>query len=330
MPTDKKRMSLRDGLQREIAASIETLERRLVSSGDAREKRAIASALIVLSGEQLRLGQDLLTTLQSLAIARDELEKAVGAARLGPFDGYLCALERHSARFDRVSGRLHAQLALPKAHLHRPRAGAPKQPPGRRTISRRPTATPKTPIVSTSFVDLRKEYARCYSKCSVRQECRVTLDYYVRRLRAAQQNYELVQAALGVPWAFVGVIHAMECGFNFSCHLHNGDPLTARTSHVPKGRPLGEPPFTWLQSAVDALQLRKLNEVTDWSLPHVLFLLEGYNGFGYRRHGVLTPYLWSFSNLYSQGKFTQDGKFDPNALSRQCGAALMLKEVFYA
>ena len=324
-------MSLREGLQREVAASIETLERRLVSSGDIREKRAVAAALIVLSDEQQRLKQtDLLVTLQSLATARDELQRAVGAARFGPFDGYLCALERHLARLDRISGRLHAQLALPKATSSRMRAGAPKRPPGRRTAARGVPAL-KHPIVSTKFADLRAEYERCYSKCSARPECRATVGYYVRRLRAGQQNYELVQSALGIPWGFVGVIHAMECGFNFSCHLHNGDPLTARTAHVPKGRPVGaEPPFTWLQSAVDALQLRKLDEVTDWSVPHLLYLLESYNGFGYRPHGVPTPYLWSFSNLYSQGKFTQDGGFDPDAVSRQCGAALMLKDVLNA
>jgi lysozyme family protein len=320
-------MGQTESLQREIAASIETLERRLVSSADAREKRAIAATLIVLSAEQSRLRQsDLLGRLQSLSLARDELEKAVGAAQRGPFDGYLCALEHHIERLDRISGRFHAKLALPKANLRRTRAS--RGAFARRAMSRRLPGHPLFPIVSTDFADLRKEYARCYSKCTPRTECRATVDYYVRRLRAGQQNYELVQAALGVPWAFVGVIHAMECGFNFSCHLHNGDPLTARTTHVPRGRPVeGSPPFTWQQSAVDALQLRKLDAVTDWSVPHQLFLLEGYNGFGYRRHGVPTPYLWSFSNLYSQGKFTQDGKFDPAAVSRQCGAALMLKEV---
>jgi lysozyme family protein len=59
----------------------------------------------------------------------------------------------------------------------------------------------------------------------------------------------------------------------------------------------------------------------------MLYLLEGYNGFGYRRRGVPTPYLWSFSNIYESGKFVLDGKFDPNAVSKQCGAALMLKAV---
>ena len=152
--------------------------------------------------------------------------------------------------------------------------------------------------------------------------------YYVKRLKHGQPNYELVEREVGVPWVFVGVIHGMECGFNFAGHLHNGDRLTARTVNVPKGRPKdGEPPFTWLQSALDALRMKKLDSVTDWSVPHMLYLLEGYNGFGYRRRAMPSPYLWSFSNVYEKGKFVMDGKFDPNAVSKQCGAALMLKAI---
>jgi lysozyme family protein len=40
---------------------------------------------------------------------------------------------------------------------------------------------------------------------------------------------------------------------------------------------------------------------------------------------VLTPYLWSFTNHYTKGKFVADGKFDANAVSKQCGAAAILK-----
>jgi lysozyme family protein len=57
----------------------------------------------------------------------------------------------------------------------------------------------------------------------------------------------------------------------------------------------------------------------------MLYLLEAYNGFGYRPRGVPTPYLWSFSNLYRSGKYVADGKFDRNAVSKQCGAAVMLR-----
>jgi lysozyme family protein len=57
----------------------------------------------------------------------------------------------------------------------------------------------------------------------------------------------------------------------------------------------------------------------------MLYLLEKYNGFGYRNQGLQTPYLWSFSNLYQKGKYTVDSRFDPEAVSEQCEAAVMLK-----
>jgi len=97
---------------------------------------------------------------------------------------------------------------------------------------------------------------------------------------------------------------------------------------VPAGRPAaGSPPFTWRQSAMDALTMKGFHDVSDWSMPHMLYFLEKYNGFGYRMRRVPSPYLWSFSNLYEKGKFVQDGRFDPEAVSKQCGAALMLKAV---
>jgi len=40
---------------------------------------------------------------------------------------------------------------------------------------------------------------------------------------------------------------------------------------------------------------------------------------------INTPYLWSFSNHYSKGKFVADNKWSWSAVSAQCGAAVMLK-----
>jgi hypothetical protein len=122
----------------------------------------------------------------------------------------------------------------------------------------------------------------------------------------------------------------MEASFNFKCHLHNGDPLTARTVQVPSNRPsTGAPPFTWEDSATDALRMKKLEQISDWSLPRTLYQLEAYNGFGYRvgHPEVLTPYLWSFSDHYKQGKYVADGKFSPTAVSKQCGAAVILRRM---
>jgi lysozyme family protein len=182
------------------------------------------------------------------------------------------------------------------------------------------------PINSRKFEVLRDEYASFFDRCRMRPEFAGNVEFYVNRLIKFKPTYQQLGASLSIPWVFIGVVHGMECGFDFGTHLHNGDPLAARTVHVPKGRPAqGQPPFTWLESARDALVLEGLHEVGDWTLPRLLFQLEAYNGFGYRPRGIPTPYLWSFSTIYRTGKFVADGVFDPDAVSGQCGAALMLR-----
>jgi len=135
-----------------------------------------------------------------------------------------------------------------------------------------------------------------------------------------------------VPWFVVGVIHAMECGLSFAGHLHNGDPLTARTRQVPKGRPAaGEPPFGWEESALDALTMppHGLHRIAAWPIERIAYELEKYNGFGYRRFhpGVKSPYLWSYSNHYTAGKYVADGQWSSSAVSSQCGAMVLLERL---
>ena len=177
---------------------------------------------------------------------------------------------------------------------------------------------------------LRRQYTLLYQSCLIRPARKATVDQTARRLAANRARYDKVAAATGIPWYVVAVIHSMEAGGDFTRHLHNGDPLTARTTHVPAGRPpKGKPPFTWEQSAIDALTYRGLTRRKDWSIPSTLYELEGYNGFGYRDHHpqVLSPYLWSFSNHYTRGKYVADGRFSSTAVSQQCGAAVLLKRL---
>jgi hypothetical protein len=119
----------------------------------------------------------------------------------------------------------------------------------------------------------------------------------------------------------------IEGGLNFSTHLHNGDSLSQKTVHVPKGRPDGNPPFEWIDSAADALGFDGLSSQRNWTLASSLDALEGFNGFGYRRSDIdiPSPYLWSFSNHYTKGKFGSDGHFNRDLVSEQCGAAVLLK-----
>ncbi|WP_421941928.1 hypothetical protein [Pedobacter sp.] len=133
-----------------------------------------------------------------------------------------------------------------------------------------------------------------------------------------------------IPWYFIACAHYLECSFDFKKHLHNGDSLNGYTVRVPANRPkVGHgPPFTFEESAVDALKLMKFNEISNWNLPTVLRKLEAYNGFGYYKyHSINSPYLWSFSDQYVKGKYVSDGKFDAEAVSKQMGAAVILKRM---
>ena len=179
----------------------------------------------------------------------------------------------------------------------------------------------------TLTTKLSNEYQELFASAVVNPARQAAVKVMQDKIAANRSRYEEVEQSTKVPWFVVATIHSLEGSLNFKTHLHNGDPLTARTVHVPKGRPLGKPPFTWEESAIDALQFDGLTTVTKWTLPMILFKLEGFNGFGYRtRHPeVLTPYLWSFTNHYQKGKFVADGKFDPNAVSKQCGGAAILK-----
>ncbi|HXL42832.1 MAG TPA: peptidoglycan-binding protein [Gaiellaceae bacterium] len=177
---------------------------------------------------------------------------------------------------------------------------------------------------------LRQDYFLLYESCLVRPARKAAVDQVARRLGASRPRYEKVAKALRMPWYVVAVIHSLEAGGDFTRHLHNGDPLGARTTHLPAGRPkTGAPPFTWEASAIDALTYRGFGKWTDWSIPGTLYKLEGYNGWGYRDHHpkVHSPYLWSFSNHYTRGKYVADGRFSPTAISQQCGAAVLLRRL---
>ena len=176
----------------------------------------------------------------------------------------------------------------------------------------------------------RRRYELLYESCLTRPNRKASVGALAKKIRANRARYQKVGKAVGVPWYVVGIIHSLEAGGNFTRHLHNGDPLSARTVHVPAGRPkTGKPPFTWEQSAIDALRGRGLGAWRDWSVPGTLYQLEAYNGFGYRDHhpNVPSPYLWSFSNHYMRGKYVADGRFSPTAVSQQVGAALLLKRL---
>jgi lysozyme family protein len=221
-----------------------------------------------------------------------------------------------------------------------PQQPAPEPPPAQSTEP--PTAENQTkPEVSQDaqpaadgplsrrrdYASLSQEYTRLFASATIRAKHSQIADWHLTMLRNSRARYEQVSNQTSVPWYFIGIIHGLEASFNFRAHLHNGDfPLNRRTRQVPSGRPrVWLPPIDWPSSAKDALNLLGFTGQSDWSLPKTLYRLEAYNGLGYRPYGIPSPYLWSFSNHYSRGKFISDGKWSATARSKQCGAAVMLK-----
>ena len=182
--------------------------------------------------------------------------------------------------------------------------------------------------ISINVGQLTAEYQRLWDSAIILDSKRPLVETIRRAIRKNQGSYEHVASKIGCPWELVSCIHNMESSLRFDRHLHNGDPLTARTVHVPKGRPKsGTPPFTWEESAVDSLvNTSWWDQWDDWTVPGSLYMLERYNGWGHRRYhpSVLTPYLWSWTNHYTQGKYAADGKWDPNLISQQCGCVPIL------
>lgn len=178
------------------------------------------------------------------------------------------------------------------------------------------------------YEDLKSEYTHLWQTMSIRPSKLKVVKGSAQRILDNKDRYQAIEAITGVPWFFVGVVHKMECNCNFSLHLHNGDSLTRRTRRVPSGRPKdGKPPFTWEVSAADALNMKKLSGIADWSVERICYQLEAYNGWGYRKYhpSTLSPYLWSFTDHYRAGKYVSDGKWSSTAVSAQSGAMALLK-----
>jgi lysozyme family protein len=174
---------------------------------------------------------------------------------------------------------------------------------------------------------LRDEYEMLWNTAAVYSDKAKEMQNIVEKIKINKKRYNLLELKIGAPWKLIAAIHSLESSLNFNTHLHNGDPLSAKTIHVPKRRPQGNPTFTWEESALDALTLKKWDRWDDWSTPACLYKAEEYNGFGYRLYHkeILSPYLWSFTNHYRKGKYGSDGKFSKSLVSKQCGVVAILK-----
>lgn len=188
-----------------------------------------------------------------------------------------------------------------------------------------------------TFENLKDHYQELLDTMEIKDSWLGRANAAARKIISGKARYVAVSKALKkqdssiyIPWQFIGIIHHLEGDCSFNTHLHNGDSLQRRTHNVPAGRPVhGEPPFTFEESAIDALKMRNIFNIPEWTLARICYELEGYNGWGYIQHhqGVNSPYLWSGSNHYSKGKYVSDGQYDSDAVSQQTGTIIILKRI---
>lgn len=300
-----------DEIRVQLEAAQATVVSRLAVATDPTEIASLTSARDKLD-EQLDLvdQNELLGAAAALAAATAALQEIVDTARTDPAQQFVEQVGNHIDTMGEQQKAAHLEVAHPPAEV------SILTPAGATSVSR-----------SVRFADIAQEYQAMFASCVISPGRLPVVQQSIAILRGNRARYSQVAAHFtNMSWQFVGALHAMEASFNFRTHLHNGDPLTARTVHVPAGRPpTGNPPFSWEQSAQDALSFENFDRESDFTVPRVLYLFEHYNGMGYRQFGLASPYLWSFSNHYVKGKFQSDGKFSPTLVSQQAGAAVLLK-----
>lgn len=161
------------------------------------------------------------------------------------------------------------------------------------------------------------DYQKMFSVCRV-----ITAEAaHVASLIASDKaEYDPVEKSLNIPWFLVGCLHYREASLNFKTYLGNGQPLGQVTTIVPKGR---GPFANWYDGAIDALG--KMVHPVLWDINGLLSFAEHYNGMGYARHGINSPYVWSGTDQYHSGLFTSDGNLDMTKVDHRPGVAAIIK-----
>lgn len=176
------------------------------------------------------------------------------------------------------------------------------------------------------------ERARIKSLLSVASDP-VDIDYYLKviipKIIKNKAVYKTVADSLGCPIAFVACLHVRESSSDvgvFEDYLGNGQPLSRVTTIVPKGRG----PFkSWSAGAIDALKVLKgIDKIKSWDLERMIYEWERFNGFGYRKKGINSPYVWSkILTIYKKGKFVKDRTFDKDKVDEQIGCYALYLEL---
>lgn len=143
---------------------------------------------------------------------------------------------------------------------------------------------------------------------------------------AKARRYADVSARQGIPQPFIATSFEREASSNFRLSPAQGDPWDRPSTHVPRGR---GPFASWTEAALDAYHLDGLDAIGagNWSEERFCYEGELFNGFGYRGHGIHSPYLWAGTNNYTSGKYIADGVWSAAAIDQQLGIVPVMRRM---
>lgn len=183
---------------------------------------------------------------------------------------------------------------------------------------------------------LKPQYEQLFATCQLRRSCLEPTGRIAQEILQRQGDYGLVERQTGVPWWFVGILHYRELDFR-DAHLHNGDSLTNRTIRYPQGRPIAPPangqPYTFVESAIDALRWKQFHTAKDHSIGAMLWGFELWNNFCDVKGGKNSEYLWNGTNHFSSSQYWNQSLIGNNNDSygqgHKIGAAAIVWYLYY-
>jgi lysozyme family protein len=183
------------------------------------------------------------------------------------------------------------------------------------------------------FEVLKPELTQQIARAHIRPECAHALEATGHRLLHDKAIYQRIFEATGVPVAGLMALAEREMTGNLHCYLGNGQRLTMRTTIVPKNRgPFPDTPDGFVKGALDALHLDGLDQVASngegWTAERFAFESELWNGFGYRSHGIPSPYVFGGTTVQRPGKFVRDHVYSDTLMDPQLGTVAIVEKLF--
>jgi lysozyme family protein len=171
--------------------------------------------------------------------------------------------------------------------------------------------------VQHPFNALLPDYTACLQRMTITRAAQV--DATAKRLIGFIDagHYKTGCDETDVPQIVAAASFELEASSNFNLNPAQGWPLHQKSRDVPYNGPFDD----WTTAQVAAYKIDGLDKVgaANWSWEQSCYEEESFNGFGYRAHGVHSPYLWAGTSIYTRSKYDADGDWDPNAIDEQLG-----------